>query len=254
MPDLQTNLVASVARRIKELRLARGLTQDALAEALGIATKNAQRIEAGRQNLTLKTLQQIATILDVEPYELLRAAGSPVLSDAGRSLERALAALSARGHQVIPAGGKPPAGACPVLTLEAAASRFGEAKEVAVSSWIKLKGMRASQVEGRFVAMVVGTSMVPTIPARALCLFRAPVVGPIEGRIVLAQWRDDADPDSAGGYVVKRVGKVEGRSDGRVSLRLLSDNRSFKPIDIVAEEANGFRLLALLERTLWPGP
>lgn len=64
-------LIATVARRIAETRRQRGLTQEQLAEILGTATRNVQRIEAG-QNLRLDTLERIAEALDVDPQELLR--------------------------------------------------------------------------------------------------------------------------------------------------------------------------------------
>ncbi|WP_411280351.1 helix-turn-helix domain-containing protein, partial [Gemmatimonas sp.] len=51
----------AVARRIAEVRRLAGITQEALAEQLGIALKNVQRIESGRQNLTLQTLARVAT-------------------------------------------------------------------------------------------------------------------------------------------------------------------------------------------------
>jgi len=43
-----------------------------MAVALGVAVRNVQRIESGRQNLTLASLERIADVLDVEPWELLR--------------------------------------------------------------------------------------------------------------------------------------------------------------------------------------
>jgi transcriptional regulator with XRE-family HTH domain len=65
--------VLRVARRVAELRRAKGLTQDQLAEALGTATRNVQRIEAG-QNLTLFTIARIAAVLGVEPEGLVAGA------------------------------------------------------------------------------------------------------------------------------------------------------------------------------------
>jgi transcriptional regulator with XRE-family HTH domain len=69
------DFVIRVTRRIAEVRRARGMTQDQLAEAMGTATRNVQRLEAG-QNLTLHTLSRIASALGVSPSELL---AGPVL-------------------------------------------------------------------------------------------------------------------------------------------------------------------------------
>jgi transcriptional regulator with XRE-family HTH domain len=58
----------AVAKRIAEIRRAKGVTQDQMAEALECATKNYQRIEYG-QNVTIKMLARIANALDVSVAE-----------------------------------------------------------------------------------------------------------------------------------------------------------------------------------------
>jgi transcriptional regulator with XRE-family HTH domain len=247
-------LLAFVARRIKALRNARGLTQDAVAEALGIASKNVQRLEGGKQNLTLKTLSLVADVLDVEPHELLTES-SVAPTPEGRdeiSLRRALRGLARLGHEVFPADGPAPRGAIPVLSLEAAASRFGGARDVEVSAWLKLKAARQSQLTGRFVAQVRGRSMAPAVPSGALALFHGPVSGPLEGRVVVAQWRDHADPETGGAYVLKRVGSLEPRPGGGLQLILRSDNPEFQPLFVDAEATSELRIVAELERVLWP--
>jgi transcriptional regulator with XRE-family HTH domain len=249
-------LVELVARRIKALRQARGLTQDAVAEALGIAVKNVQRLEAGRQNMTLKTLAHVADVLDVEAFELLKGGtGSVTSSDAEISLKRALRGLARLGHRVVGGEGPQPRGSLPVMSLQAAASRFGDAKSVEVSAWLRLKGARAGHQTGRFVAQVIGRSMSPTVPHGALALFRSPVTGPLEGRVVLAETRDHIDPETGGAYVLKRVGSVEMKPRGGLLLKLRSDNPDFAPLRVELGTDGGdseLRILAELERVLWP--
>jgi transcriptional regulator with XRE-family HTH domain len=46
-----------------------------MAVALGIDVRNVQRLESGRANLTLATLERVAGALGVEPWELLRGLG-----------------------------------------------------------------------------------------------------------------------------------------------------------------------------------
>ena len=244
-------LVVVVARRIKALRQARGLTQDAVAEALGIAVKNVQRLEAGRQNLTLKTLVHVADVLDVEPHELLKG-GAVTLADAEVSLRRALRGLTRLGHEVFGADSPPARGGVPVMSLQAAASRFGGSRNVEVSAWLRLKGARQSQLVGRFVAQVRWRSMAPAVPSGALALFRSPVVGPLEGRVIVAELRDHSDPETGGAYVLKRVGSVELRPRGGLQLQLRSDNPDFAPLLVDADDSNELRIIAELERVLWP--
>lgn len=52
---------AAVARRLAELRRARGLTQDQAAERTGVAWRHLQRLEAGTENPTIETLYRIVS-------------------------------------------------------------------------------------------------------------------------------------------------------------------------------------------------
>ena len=55
-----------VGRRVAEIRAARGLTQEQLAEVIGIAVTHLQKIETGRLNLTVRTLVTLANALRCE--------------------------------------------------------------------------------------------------------------------------------------------------------------------------------------------
>jgi len=55
-----------LGRRIKELRRARGLSQEQLAERMGINAKYLSSIERGRENPTLDLLLKLAKSLRVE--------------------------------------------------------------------------------------------------------------------------------------------------------------------------------------------
>lgn len=56
--------------RIKELRKRAGLSQDQLAEKVGIEAKYLSRIEVGKRYPSLETLEHIADALQVEMKEL----------------------------------------------------------------------------------------------------------------------------------------------------------------------------------------
>ena len=66
-------LLKDIGRRISELRAARGLTQDRLAERRGVSLKYLQRVEAGRENLTVESLARIARVLGAPVGEFFRA-------------------------------------------------------------------------------------------------------------------------------------------------------------------------------------
>ena len=66
--DITKRLLA----RVRELREARGLSQEAFAERAGLKYKHYQAVEAGRKpNIQLPTLVKMAKALGLEPWELL---------------------------------------------------------------------------------------------------------------------------------------------------------------------------------------
>ena len=56
--------------RIKELRLSKSLTQEQLAEKLGMERSNLAKIEAGNHFPGSDNLEKILDIFNIEPYEL----------------------------------------------------------------------------------------------------------------------------------------------------------------------------------------
>ena len=59
--------------RLGELRRRKELTQEVLAEKVGMLTPNYARIEQGRMNVTLDTLTRLANALGVDVVELFKA-------------------------------------------------------------------------------------------------------------------------------------------------------------------------------------
>jgi transcriptional regulator with XRE-family HTH domain len=72
-------VLRDIGRRVAELRRARHLTQEELAEGANFAFKYLQRIEAGRENLTVKTLVRLADSFGVTVGQLFRAPRSRVV-------------------------------------------------------------------------------------------------------------------------------------------------------------------------------
>jgi transcriptional regulator with XRE-family HTH domain len=70
-PDLEGHL-QRLARRIRSLREARGLTQEDFAQASGISVSFASLLERGERSPSYETLVQVAAALGVPLAELLR--------------------------------------------------------------------------------------------------------------------------------------------------------------------------------------
>ncbi|MSP60274.1 MAG: XRE family transcriptional regulator [Myxococcales bacterium] len=71
-PSDPERVVGRVGRRVAELRVARDLTQEQLAEKLGVSLKYLQRIEAGRENLTIESMVRLANVLSRRVIDLFR--------------------------------------------------------------------------------------------------------------------------------------------------------------------------------------
>ena len=66
--DINQNIL--LGKKIKKKRKKRGLTQDFLAEKVGIDAKHLSRIECGKNSLSLNLLYKICDVLSIEPCVL----------------------------------------------------------------------------------------------------------------------------------------------------------------------------------------
>src|SRR5450759_3455608 len=84
----------------------------------------------------------------------------------------------------------------PLVPLNAAAGAFGDPQHVEDDGfdWVAVDSRHRLR-PGMFVALVVGKSMEPAIPHGSYCLFAAPGDGTRQGKTVLVQLRDGADPE-----------------------------------------------------------
>ncbi len=72
-PTDPDRLLRDLGRRIAELRAERDRTQEQLAEELGVTPRYVQSLEAGQENLTVKSLATLADALGVAVAELFKA-------------------------------------------------------------------------------------------------------------------------------------------------------------------------------------
>jgi transcriptional regulator with XRE-family HTH domain len=72
---MEGDLQRTVGRNLRTYRLARGYSQEAFAEVLGVHRTYMGGLERGERNLTLRSLERIAERLEMPTLELLRDAG-----------------------------------------------------------------------------------------------------------------------------------------------------------------------------------
>lgn len=65
-----SKLKVLLGKRIKEVRAAKGLTQEQLSELTGIGAASISKIESGIYHPTDDNLEKIAEALEIEPYKL----------------------------------------------------------------------------------------------------------------------------------------------------------------------------------------
>lgn len=218
--SLDETLAQQVARRIVEARTARRITQDALAERLETATRNLQRIESGRQNLTLGTIERIAQALGEEPIALLPVGTTRFVPRGERGATPSLV---------------------PVVALQAAAGLIRDPRSVEVEGWWIVDDPGDGVVFG---GRVEGDSMEPLIPSGAYALFRAPPGSVGRDAVFLWQVRSREVPDDNGTFLVKRLGGREPLAGGAVRVTLASLNERYPPQVFVVEDEDALRPLA----------
>jgi transcriptional regulator with XRE-family HTH domain len=229
--------------RLRALREERALTQEHAAELIGLHSNHLQRLERGAANVTLATLVALSLAYRVSIRSLFEETRRK------RPMEpfRRVASDKVRPFR----------NAVPLYSLKAAAGRFGAQQQVEPEGWVMPLG-RTRPGKGFFVAQVVGDSMRRRIPSGAYCLFRHPVPGTRNGRVLLVQHRQIHDPDHGGRYTVKvyrsrhqRAGPEAGRT---VEVRLEPDTDApgYRPIVLRELEEGELTLVAELVEVL-PG-
>ncbi|MEO8218782.1 MAG: S24 family peptidase, partial [Acidobacteriota bacterium] len=142
----------------------------------------------------------------------------------------------------------------PLVPLKAAAGAFGDPQYIEDGGLEFVEvGARNRLRPGMFVTQVVGKSMEPAIPDGAWCLFRAPVEGTRQGKTVLVQLRDAADPETGERYTVKRyesekAAKADSWRHERITLNPV--NPDFQPIVLTGRDEGELQVIAELVEVL----
>jgi SOS-response transcriptional repressor LexA len=136
----------------------------------------------------------------------------------------------------------------PFVPLQAAAGAFSDPQHIEDGDfeWAKVDS-RHRLSPGMFVAQVVGKSMEPVIPDGAFCLFRAPVGGTRQGKTVLVELRDAADPETGQRFTVKRYESEKGAEDEswrHVKITLRPVNPDFEPIVLTGDDDSALQVIA----------
>lgn len=155
----------------------------------------------------------------------------------------------------------------PLYDLAVAAGQFSEAQsvdEVGLQdearrpgdfTWVELPQEFRPQ-RGLFVARVVGESMNRRIPNGSWCLFRRTSAGSRNGRVVVAQHKGIADPDTGGQFTVKLYeSRKVAAHDGSwrhesIILRPESTLAEYEPIVLSPDQADDLRIVAELVAVL----
>lgn len=67
---MQYDIKRLLGLKIKELRIKKGMTQEELAEKIGLVERNLSKIECGRSFVTADTLANIIDALGIKPKDL----------------------------------------------------------------------------------------------------------------------------------------------------------------------------------------
>ncbi|MFQ5699639.1 MAG: type ISP restriction/modification enzyme [Myxococcota bacterium] len=137
----------------------------------------------------------------------------------------------------------------PLVPLEAAAGAFSDPQHLEDDKWEWVEIDSKHRLRGgMFVAHVVGHSMEPKIADGSYCLFRAPVEGSRQGKILLVQHHDIHDPETGGSFTVKRYSSEKVTNpDGtwrHTKVTLSPLNPEYEPIVLTPDSEDEVRVIA----------
>lgn len=140
----------------------------------------------------------------------------------------------------------------PIYSLEAACGYFGEGQDVQPLGWIRAH-LRQKLNRNMFVVKAIGKSMEPRIKDGFYCVFQSNVAGSRNGKVVLVEMLDSADPDT-GRYTIKRYTsqKIATDENSWVHSQIILEplNKSFDNIVLSNDENDALKVIAEFIETL----
>jgi transcriptional regulator with XRE-family HTH domain len=70
--NMEGDLQRTVGRNLRRYRQERGLSQEAFADLVGVHRTYMGGLERGERNLTLRSVERIAAVINVDPLELMQ--------------------------------------------------------------------------------------------------------------------------------------------------------------------------------------
>ena len=235
------DFLITLGKHCQKIRSSRGYSIDRLAkESDQLSPSVIHRLENGLGSVTVSAFYRYANALGVGLRDLMdfpyKSLGAPakitvkrVRLDDSKVKKEAFKTL------------------LPLYNIRAAAGYFGVGTTAEPEAWIEIEGSKKLDSK-MFVVVAVGDSMLPKIKSGDHLVFRAQPDGSKQGKIVLAQYRGPADPDTGGSYTVKQYSSSKlASSEGEWPHKqvILSPlNPDYEPILLYPKQENDFRIIA----------
>jgi transcriptional regulator with XRE-family HTH domain len=84
------DVLRKLGARLKEIRKARGLTQEALAEKVDLSPQYLSRLEGGHQSPSIETMARLAEALDLELFELFNVGHQGTVKEVREKLRKVI--------------------------------------------------------------------------------------------------------------------------------------------------------------------
>lgn len=141
----------------------------------------------------------------------------------------------------------------PVYSIAAACGRFANGESTEPEGWLRVDGSPKLN-RNQFIVRAQGKSMEPYISDGSLCIFRHPVVGTRQNKIVLVQHHDSSDPDYGGTYTIKKYTSYKVHADDGTweheKIELVPLNPEYPPIVLPHDKGDEFVVVAEFLRVI----